>query len=519
MTLQELRDRLAALTGQAQAKRAELTAETAKADATRIESEHVELLAQISKTTKEIADAEAAERAAATETKPTVTVDAFADAIKEAVRQAQDTERTNERKRVAEINTLAKRFNAGAFGDTHIGKGTDLDTFRLALIDHIADAANAVRIFPHVQMGGLDATETRRTALIEFIDARGNSAPVPEKSREYRGMSLIDMAREVLSWEGVSTRGLTPPEIASRALMATSDFPNILAAGANKQLLAGYTAAPQTFRGWARRMTLSDFKTRNLLRLGMNPQLKKVNEAGEFKHGSITEGKESISLATYGIIVGFTRQLLINDDLSALTDVPRRFGNSASTLESDLVYGKLLANPALNTDSKAVFHTDHNNISAVNAAPSVTTISTGRVAMAKQKDLDAVTVLNLAPNFILVPPELETTAAQLQAGFYPATSANVVPEFVRQLQPISEARLSVGISNADIGITVSGSASAWYLAASPGQVDTIIYAVLDGQEAPFIDQRLGFDIDGIEIKCRHDFGCAAADYRGLYRNA
>ena len=32
------------------------------------------------------------------------------------------------------------------------------------------------------------------------------------------------------------------------------------------------------------------------------------------------------------------------------------------------------------------------------------------------------------------------------------------------------------------------------------------------------ETRNGFDVDGVEIKCRLDFGAKAIDWRGLYRN-
>jgi hypothetical protein len=59
----------------------------------------------------------------------------------------------------------------------------------------------------------------------------------------------------------------------------------------------------------------------------------------------------------------------------------------------------------------------------------------------------------------------------------------------------------------------------WYLAASPGQVDTIEYAFLDGEGELFTEQRVGFDVDGLEIKARMVFAAKAIDYRGLFKNA
>lgn len=46
--------------------------------------------------------------------------------------------------------------------------------------------------------------------------------------REYRGMTLMELARESLETTGASTRGLSSDEVATRALHSTLDFPEIL---------------------------------------------------------------------------------------------------------------------------------------------------------------------------------------------------------------------------------------------------------------------------------------------------
>jgi hypothetical protein len=88
----------------------------------------------------------------------------------------------------------------------------------------------------------------------------------------------------------------------------------------------------------------------------------------------------------------------------------------------------------------------------------------------------------------------------------PAATSSVVPQSIRTLAPISEPRLD------------AASETAWYLAASPNQIDTIEYAYLEGQQGAYIETRNGFDVDGVEIKCRLDFGAKAIDWRGLYKN-
>lgn len=64
----------------------------------------------------------------------------------------------------------------------------------------------------------------------------------------------------------------------------------------------------------------------------------------------------------------------------------------------------------------------------------------------------------------------------------------------------------------------TNSAKAWYVFADPAALDTIEYAYLDGDEGPVVETEPGFRIDGVEIKCRLDFGAGVLDWRGAYRN-
>ena len=203
---------------------------------------------------------------------------------------------------------------------------------------------------------------------------------------------------------------------------------------------------------------------------------------------------------------GVMRQTLINDDLDAFTRIPAMYGNSIAQLESDVVWGIITSNPAM-ADGNALFHTTHKNLAGTGAALAVDAVGAARAAMAKQTGLDKKTVLNVRPAFLIVPASLELKAEQLVAqNLVPAATSSVVLQSIRTLAPISEPRLD------------AASETAWYLAASPNQIDTIEYAYLEGQQGAYIETRNGFDVDGVEIKCRLDFGAKAIDWRGLYKN-
>ncbi len=296
-----------------------------------------------------------------------------------------------------------------------------LDAARAALIDAAAarDAAQDTR--PHVRTAGLDAAETRRAAVEGAILHRYDPGrfALSEPAREWRGLSLIEMARSWLEAEGVRVRGLSRDEIATRALHTTSDFPAILAGVTNRTLRAAYETAPRTYTAIARRTTVADFKLVHRLQLGEAPQLERVNESGEFKRGTIGEAQETYRIETFGKVIGITRQVLINDDLDAFTRVPSLFGTAAATLESDVVWGIFVANPAM-ADGNALFHASHKNLAGAGAALDVAGLAKARTAMAQQRGLDGKTLLNVRPTYLVVPSSLELSAEQLLAQ-------NIVP--------------------------------------------------------------------------------------------
>jgi phage major head subunit gpT-like protein len=426
------------------------------------------------------------------------------------VRAAAERARTEERHRIATIHDAARKLGvAASVADDLVARGTGLDAARAALIDAAAarDAAQETR--PHVRTGGFDATETRRSAVEAALLHRYDPGrfALSEPAREWCGLSLIEMARGWLEAEGVRVRGLSRDEIATRALHTTSDFPAILAGVTNRTLRSAYETAPRTYTAIARRTTVADFKLVHRLQLGEAPQLEKVNESGEFKRGTIGEAQETYRIETWGKVIGITRQVIINDDLDAFTRVPSLFGTAAATLESDVVWSIFTANPAM-ADGAALFHASHKNLAGSGAALDVAGLAKARTAMAQQRGLDGKTILNVRPSFLVVPTALELSAEQLLAqNIVPAKAADVVPSSIRSLAVIAEPRLD----------PASG-AVPWYLVASPAAIDTIEYAYLEGQEGVALETRMGFDVDGIEIRARLDFGAKAIDWRGLFKN-
>ncbi len=338
----------------------------------------------------------------------------------------------------------------------------------------------------------------------EAIFARSHPAhTVSAEARQYAGLTNAELARDCLRRAGVSTAGLSAQTVITRALHVTGDFPAILGNAVNRELRRGYEAPVSGARLLARQTTARDFRPKSAVMLGEGPELEKVLESAEYKRGTINEGAERYSVATFGKVFGISRQALVNDDIGAFASVPQKLGQSALAFEAAELVRMIEANPVM-SDGIAVFHADHGNDSAgviVNPiAAMFEELGKGRTAMRRKTGLSGA-LIEVAPKFVLVPPELETVAQKALAEIQATTSEDVNP--FSMLTLVVEPRLSSPVR--------------WYMVADPATVDGLEYAYLEGEPGPQIETRAGFDVDGMEVKVRLDFGAGWVDHRGWHR--
>jgi hypothetical protein len=305
---------------------------------------------------------------------------------------------------------------------------------------------------------------------------------------------------------------MSKTELVSRGFHSTSDFPLLFSNLAGKTLDAAYQEEPHTWRPIARQRNLPDFKNANDLIVAGALTPEALLEGGEYKAGTLVEAQHTWKLATYARKVSVSRQSIINDDLSALERVPEMLGRGFRRLESNIIWGLITGNAVTSVDNVALFNAAHNNMGG--ASPGLTISTTGfntaRKAMRKQTDIAGNTI-NLQPSYLMVPTDLESTALQFlfPTGFAPAARTGdtgvAVQAQTAGMQLIVEPRLD-------------GAPTVFYLAASPGAVEGIVYGYLAGEEGPTVTTTEKRDPDGVELLARFDFGAAVKDYRGFYRS-
>ncbi len=334
-------------------------------------------------------------------------------------------------------------------------------------------------------------------------------------------MTNIDAARLVM--------GADPRDCGLRAASdgpvynVSGMFSNLLLDASNKMLRRSYTEAPTTYQRWMKQgASVPDFKNVNKIIAGEIPDPKAIPENGQFEEQTISDGKETYSLITWGGVWSQSWQSVVNDDLSAFTEIPMKQGAAMARKWNKLAYNILKDNAAL-SDTGALFNATavtsaggHANLVTSGAAPSVATLNAGFASMSIQPGLNTDTVLGIEPKWLIAAPALRGTILELlgstanpAAGGSSAGSSGVTNIWQNGLEPIIDAQLSTAAGGVDAG---------WYLAADTSVIDTIEYAFLQGLETPRFEQQIVFDRLGMRQRVYQSFVVKALDFRGLFYN-
>ena len=459
----------------------------------------------------------------------------------EGKKNAKPTQRARleERDRCVAIRAMIKIAKLPAeIGDQMIEDGTEVAAART----EIEDQAEQRDRLPLSRPGGVESGEDRRDKLSRFLrvnlarrvglDADGEDAKV-----EPGHVRLLDVGRAWLETIGVpGVRFMAPAAIAQElfnprnqfragAANASGDVANLLANVQNKALLKSYRSTRATWKSWCKKGSLADFKASKRVQLSDFGQFKETGENGEISDSKISDRGESLQLATYGRAISLTLQMIINDDLDALSKLPAMIGASAASLPSRLVYTHMMSNAGVGPtmgDAIALFDaaTHKNYQTGAGYALDATYYKVGMAkALALFRQMTsfapagenefATEPVDIEPAILLVPPgDPEYYAQPLVNPNLYVVADNAM--FKGKYQVVVEPRLShSGYSGY--------SATAWYLIGDPAVADTCEVAFLDGNELP--STMTWEDFDRLAFRYRAWLGCAvqALDWRGIVK--
>jgi phage head maturation protease len=279
------------------------------------------------------------------------------------------------------------------------------------------------------------------------------------------------------------------------AAWATHSIAGILSSTVNKFLLAGFDGVESSWRSISAVRSVNDFKSVTSYRLNGGFKFQQVANGGELKNAAASDESRTISADTYGIMTSVTRTDLINDDLGALTAVPQRIGRGGALKLNDVFWAAFL-------DDSSFFTTARGNKKTSATALSIAGLKEAVNLFRKLVDPDGNPIA-VRPSVLVVPPELEITAAEIMGsaliqsgatGGQPSTNV-----FAGRYQVVGSAYLT--------------NAADYYLLASPADLPVMEVAFLNGVQSPIVETaEADFNTLGVQMRGYFDFGVAKAEY-------
>jgi hypothetical protein len=301
--------------------------------------------------------------------------------------------------------------------------------------------------------------------------------------------------------------GMTSPRSIQASGFSTVSLSTILSNTANKFLREGWNSVDQTALRIAAIRPVSDFKQITTVSLTGALEFEKVGQDGEIKHGEIDEVTYTNQADTYARMLAITRKDIINDDLGALTVVPRKLGRGGMLKLNDIFWTEFLG-----LVGAAFFASGNSNLNE-----GVATMTTGGLAATEtifmnQTDPDSKP-LGVMPKIILVPTALKSAARTLMnserlidgTGTATQGDGNIWKDMFR-------VESSPYISNSSYtGYTATG----WWMLADPGEMPVIEIAALNGRVEPVVETAdADFNVLGVQMRGYSDIGVSDQEYRG-----
>ena len=438
----------------------------------------------------------------------TATAPTAADVVKE-VREAQ----VAETKRIGGVRRICASKHADIEAKA-IEEGWDPTRTELEVLR--AERPKA----PAIISGGVDlsrqmlmATACMNARMDEGRMLKDFGEKALDAAAKFRGIGIQDFFRLVARAEGrelpiMAGKGTEFIE----AAFSTLSLPGILAPVANKLLLDGFLYVESAWRQIVRVGSLKDFKVHNRYRMTDDMKFQKVGSDGKLHHGALGEQKFTIQADTAGILFSLTRQMIMNDDMSAFTDIPRRIGIGGAEALAEAVWTLILSNPS------SFFSAGNKNyLTGADTVLSHDALVAAYTAFLTQTKPNG-RPLGIEPRILCVPAQLRvdadrlTTSRQLIASIATTGSKSTLVPQDNQMAGKFNVASTAYLSNASF---TGYSATGWYLFADPNILPAIEVGFVNGMEQPTVERaEADFSTLGVQFRGFMDFGVGMQDPRG-----
>jgi ATP-dependent Clp endopeptidase proteolytic subunit ClpP len=353
-------------------------------------------------------------------------------------------------------------------------------------------------------------------SIVASIAAHGRrkeevSQEIWAQSRPMAGLTLYDMAAEYHEAR-TGKRSRMPATQLFREVFAmgtvgmqtTSDFPSLLNLGAEAIIIDTAVAVSTAWRKIARTYDFDNFRTRDVAGGFDVPDLQQVQEHEEIRYGAIARTLGKLNLNTFAMGFSFSRQAIINNDLTQFTSNSQAYGALAANSLSKRVWRvfALGTTAAMNmSDGVPFLHANHGNLAGSGAAITETSLIAAEQALSAQA-ISTGNPLYLSARYLIVGSARKFEARKILASDRLSDNTTNIHQNAYEL-----------IENVP-GFPDNG----WALVADPAQHPVIAVALLGGRETPEVVTEESFDTFGIKLRVSLDYEAAPIDYRGVYYN-
>ena len=393
--------------------------------------------------------------------------------------------------------------------------GWDVTRTELEVLRADRPKAPAAHVVDNTLTGVVLEAACMLTARLADAEKVHDEKTLDAASRRFRGgIGLQELLLEAAWANGYTGRNFRDSRGVLRfafgkdlqAGFSTIDIGGILSNVSNKFLLEGFFSVERTWRNICAVRNVSDFKTVTSYRLIGKDQYEPVAPGGELKHGTLGEELYTNKADTFGLLLSIDRRDMINDDLGAITTVPRKLGRGSGLKINDVFWTIFLANSSFFTTG------NKNYVTGADTALTIDGLTKVEKTFMEQVDSDGKPI-GIMPAIMLVPTALSAMGTQLWKSLEVRdTTANTKYPVANPHQGKFRAEVSRYLSNTKY---TGNSEKAWYLLADPRDLPVIEVAFLNGQESPTIETaEADFNVLGIQMRGYHDFGVALQDPKG-----
>jgi hypothetical protein len=324
---------------------------------------------------------------------------------------------------------------------------------------------------------------------------------------------LVDVCAAANGYRGSCRRNLNQTlraafsdGINASATPSTLSISSILSNVANKFVREAFMYVEMDWKKLAATRSVRDFKQISSYSLTGDLTYRQVGPGGEIEHGTLGDEAYNNQAKTYALMLGISRNDLINDDLGALQTVTKRLGRGGALKLTQSFWTTFM-------DNSTFFTTGNSNYDdGTDTALTNDGLVAADILWAAMTDPDG-NPMGGKPKYLVVPANLRIAAWRLMnSQFFTAADEE------GENNPWAGAFEVVSSDYLNNTSYTGYSTKAWYWLRDPNEIPTIEVCYLNGQEMPTIESAdLDFNRLGIAFRGYHDFGITKQEPRGGFK--